>query len=312
MPRAMNVVPLHPSAVSQFTADVQSFLRHLRAARRSPNTIAHYEESLRSFERFLLASGRDLATSTVTKRDVQDYILDQQERVSDGTVVARFRVLRAFFNWAVRDEVIDASPMDRMPQPAQQERPPDILTDDQIAAMLRVCSGRGFEDRRDTAILRLLIDTGMRRSEVGNLSVEDVDIDQQIARVVGKGDRVRYAPFGDKTAVALDKYRRLRDAHKYGRLPELWISAQGPMRGQGIAWVVDRRARMAGVGHVHAHQFRHTFAHLQKRDGVPDEVIERTAGWRPGSPMLRRYGSAAADERARALYRQHRAPGDRL
>jgi site-specific recombinase XerD len=152
----------------------------------------------------------------------------------------------------------------------------------------------------------------MRRSEIGNLSVEDVDIDQQIVRVVGKGNKVRYVPFGDRAATALDRYLRLRRTHRYAGLPHLWLSERGSMTGQGVAWVVERRAGQAGLGHVHAHQFRHTFAHQQKMAGVPDEVIERTAGWAPASPMLRRYGAAAADERARDAYRRYRAPGDRL
>ena len=75
-----------------------------------------------------------------------------------------------------------------------------MLTDDQLRRLLKACQGRAFADRRDTALLRLLLDTGMRRAEIAGLGVGDVDFDHNVALVLGKGRRPRACPFGRKAA----------------------------------------------------------------------------------------------------------------
>jgi len=79
---------------------------------------------------------------------------------------------------------------------SRPEQPVAVLSGEQIGALLRACHGSHFEDRRDEAIVRLLIDTGMRRGECAGLAVEDLDFDQDVAVVLGKGRRQRACPFG--------------------------------------------------------------------------------------------------------------------
>ncbi len=80
------------------------------------------------------------------------------------------------------------------------EQPPEVLSDDEIQRLLRACEGKGFEERRDTAIIRLLLDTGLRRREIATLTLDDVDMDAQTLTVLGKGSRIRVVPFGRKAA----------------------------------------------------------------------------------------------------------------
>jgi site-specific recombinase XerD len=108
--------------------------------------------------------------------------------------------------------------------------------------------------------MRLLIDTSMRRSELAGLKVADVDLDQDVALVLGKGRRERACPFGKKTAVALDRYLRARSRHPHRDLPNLWLAQKGALTPIASAKALDRRTRLAGLGHIHPHQFRHTFA----------------------------------------------------
>ncbi|WP_204332229.1 tyrosine-type recombinase/integrase [Geodermatophilus sabuli] len=103
--------------------------------------------------------------------------------------------------------------MERMRPPAFPEQPVDVLTDDELRALLTTCRGNTFENRRYTAILRMLIDTGMRAGELAGLSVEDLDPEQAVAFVLGKGRRDRAAPYGAEAADALRRYLRARDLH---------------------------------------------------------------------------------------------------
>jgi site-specific recombinase XerD len=135
--------------------------------------------------------------------------------------------------------------MAAMRPPVLPDAPPAVFTDAQLTGLLRACEGRDLPSRRDTAILRLLLDTGMRRAEIAGLKVEDVDLAQNLAYVVGKGRRPRVCPFGRKTAQALDRYLRVRSAHPQADTPHLWLGLWGPMTPNGIYQVVrtGRRRR---------------------------------------------------------------------
>lgn len=198
-----------------------------------------------------------------------------------------------------------------MKPPAVPETPVAILAEDQQRKLVAACEGKAWEDRRDMAVIRLFIDTGMRKSELGLLNVFDIDLDERVAIVLGKGRRPRACPFGSKTASALDRYMHLRARHAHAETTDaLWLGKQGPLRAAGVRSLIDRRAAKAGVGHIHPHQFRHSYAHRWLADGGNEGDLMRLMGWR-SREMLSRYGASAADERARVAY-QKRSPGDRF
>jgi site-specific recombinase XerD len=174
--------------------------------------------------------------------------------------------------------------------------------------LLRTAEGKGFNERRDSAILLVLFDTGIRRGELLGLRVEDVELRERLAYVTGKGGHTRAVRFGTKTAVALDRYLRLRRGHRYAGSEALWLGQDGPLGESGVAIMLAKRCTAAGLPRLHPHQLRHTFAHEYLANGGQEGDLQRLAGWR--SPlMLRRYGASLADERARKAYT---SPADRL
>jgi integrase/recombinase XerC len=288
----------------------RSFRRTLEAENKSPRTIEAYTDAVRLLAIYCQAHGHPILARQLCREHIQDFVADQLARWKPTTAHNRYRGLHAFFKWAVAEGDLQASPMDGMRPPQLPEQPVDVVRAEQLTRLLRTCEGRDFPSRRDTAIILLLVDTGMRRAECVGMTLDDVDLDQRIVWVLGKGRRPRALPIGRKTAQALDRYLRAREGHRLAHLPQLWVGRNGPMTPSGIYQVVHDRARAAGLPAMHPHQLRHAFATSWLAEGGNENELMLVAGWK-SRIMIDRYTRATAVERARASHARL-SPGDRL
>lgn len=199
-----------------------------------------------------------------------------------------------------------------MKHPKLETKVVPIIADDDLRALLEVTKGRDLLDRRDHAMLRVLIDTGMRRGELVGLTTGDVDLDAGVLVVrrskTGSG---RLVPVGAKSTKALDAYLRRRPTHRDAERPELWLGIHGrsPERARVRCCGCDAdRPASRTCTPVSSGTRQHTGGLIA---GGQEQDLARIAGWSPGSAMLARYGASAASERAKQAHRTI-APGDSL
>lgn len=275
----------------------------LRADRKSPQTLKGYGDGLRFYLDWCQA-GQRVPLDRLSLRTWTAELLDGG--AAAATARARQLAVRRFSAWLAEEGEIEVDPFIGVKPPKLDSKVVEPLTDEQLRALLKACIPpkgtdrvRALPYRRDEAILRLMLESGVRAGEVVALEVGDVDLAEGTATIRrGKGGKGRTVPFGPETALAIDRYLRLRPHHRLADRPALWLG--GRSRGftyDALHKTLGERAQAAGVDGFHPHLLRHTAAHRWLRAGGSESGLMAVAGWtRPD--MLMRYTRAQASSRA--------------
>ncbi len=301
---AAQVVPIAtPFAANEAILESWQLSLHGKA----PRTVTLYMQEARRFAEWLRATGRPAAAPgdllAVTKQDVEAWLTSlRAEGRAQNTMRNRWVVLRNFYGWALAEGEVETNPVERVVVAKGGNPAPDVLTDEELKRLLKACEGSDFNARRDLAMVRLMLATGVRVSELCDLTLGDLDLMNRLVLVRhGKGDKARLVRFDAPTAAALDRYKRVRARHRFAALPWLWIGNRGKVTRKGVPKMLDRRSAEAGIDHVHPHQLRHTWADRWLRMGGNEGDLQRLGGWE-SAEIMRRYGEARAIDRALSAY----------
>ena len=283
-------------------AEINSFALRLAAKGKAAKTIRTYTEAVQWLAARGLSGRPSLGSwEQVTSRDVQRWMAWLLGRYSAAYASNQYRALQQLFKWlAAEDELPD--PMAGLAPPRVAAKLVPVFAPGELIRLERACAGRGFAQRRDTAIIAVLTATGIRLSELAGLHCGDVDLWQREVTVRGKGGKDRIVRIGHQAARSLDRYLRARSRHAQAWRPQLWLGAgnREALTAAGIYQMTGRRGRQCGVD-AFPHRCRHHFSHTWLDRGGPEGDLMELNGW--SSPqMLRRYGASARSARARRTY----------
>ena len=265
------------------------FLDHLRYERNvSAHTLRNYESDLTQFFDFLVPSKTENTGKPASKRSSVSTVkrtgpaIEQVDHLTirewlatlhsghkkKASIARKLAALRTFFQFLVREEVIESNPAKLVATPRKEKKLPVHLSIEDAVRFIETPDAETEFGKRDRAILELLYATGIRVGELVNINLRDIDFKNKLLRVFGKRRKERIVPFGDPAAKALQEYLSVREKFlmnapvtKRDAQP-LILNYQGTrMTTRSVGRLVEKYIRLcAGIHDISPHALRHSFA----------------------------------------------------
>jgi integrase/recombinase XerD len=293
-----------------FSQAVAGYELYFQARHLSPNTFADYSNTFRKFTHFL---NSDPPVTTITSKDIEAFLADQDE-VSNKTLLNYHVGLSALWTWLVNEGIAPLHIVHKVQRPRPEKRDIQPYTEVDIRAMLGAIERSNsyktaHKDEvtkalqhveRNRAILLILLDTGLRASELCELRIHQVDLRNRHLVVMGKGSKERMIPFCARTGQAIWRYVSTRPEDPIDDYLILTEAGTGLDR-HDLRKTIGRIGNRAGVQRVNVHRFRHTFAINFLRNGGEPYSLQRLLG-HSTMEMVKTYLSIAQAD----LDRNHR------
>ena len=251
--------------------------------------------------------------TTVTAFEGHPYHPEEKRPLTPGTICRYYTSLSAFFNWAIREEIITGSPLKNIPRPRVPKFMPDPFSEAEIRALLTACKQLPEKSAlRATAIILVLLDTGMRLNELLSMVLPNLDLEAGRAKIFGKGAKERYVYFGKSTKRALWRYISLARAEPVLGAENVFLNEDGRAIPQRyLAHILAKVSKWGGVQKVHPHRFRRTAAIQFLRNGGNIFALQKLLGHET-LDMVRHYVELASNDVAKAHQQASPVDGWRL
>ncbi|MGX6969361.1 tyrosine recombinase XerC [Vagococcus bubulae] len=261
------------------------FLRYLIDERHySLQTKLAYEDDVTHFFEFLEETGNS-DYLTISFQDARVYLAYLHDKeYSRNTISRKISSLRSFYQFLIKNEWIKDNPFSYIQMKKKQNKLPSFLYEKEIAILFDSVSGQSLLDKRNRALLELLYATGIRVSECVSIELNDLDMDNGIVLINGKGGKQRYVPFGSFCADALQEYlttTRVELMAKYHCTHEtLFINHHGQeLTAKGVQYILDKLIKQSSLTtNIHPHIFRHTFATHLLDNGADMRTVQELLG----------------------------------
>ena len=275
---------------------VNKFLIYLKVEKNySKHTLINYSHDLKDFYAFL--SGRPLGDLDVVF--LRKYLVVLKEKnLSKRSVARKMAAFRTFFKFLIREGYLKKNPMSALRTPKLEKKLPMVLDENEVSRLME-SPANDLIGRRDRAILETLYSTGMRVSEVVQLSMEGVDFIGGVCRVLGKGSKERICPIGDRALRSIRHYLELRETEEQSQKKKLgqqalFLNHSPHERGsritdRSVRRIVDRYIeKTCRRENISPHTLRHSFA---------THLMNRGADLRSVQELLGQIGRASCRER---------------
>ena len=252
----------------------------------SKATASAYGTDLKQLVDFLVDSGVE-GPAEVETSHLREFVYHLRESGRGSSTVRRkISSIRTYFGFLHTEAIIEADPSELLEGPKTGRRLPSVLSLDQVEAMIAAAEGTGRLALRDRAFLELMYATGVRISEAIGLRIRDLDLEEALVKVRGKGSKERIVPFGGKAAEALEAYIRTSrpELARSGTPGEVggavFLSVRGRPLSRMAAWKIVRKyVDRAGITkHVTPHTLRHTFATHLLEGGADLAAVQEMLG----------------------------------
>ena len=309
--------------------DVEMFIEHCELKELSQKTIGSYEQTLRLLMLYLDEQGIT-RTEKITHLDIQRYVKNIKERgkytvtsnpnsgnykerrmdfgkkVSDVTINNYLRNMSAFFNWCVEEDLILRSPVKRGDFIKVERKPLEFVSDEDFKRLLRNMNTASFSEYRDSIIVQLLLDTGMRINECLLIQVSDVDLPKRCIYLPAentKGKKGRYVFYSDKMATLLQRWMKYKD--RYRDSDFLFCTNKGKrVQVSNFETNVRKYAHRIGLKDIHPHVFRNNFAKRFLMSGGDIYTLSKILGHSSVTVTEQAYLDITQDDLAE-MYRKH-------
>ena len=257
-----------PGPAARNDAAIARFVAHLTHEKRaSPRTIAAYRDDLARYAAFLAQAHGGTELSHAGSEAVRGFVAQQhRDGLAATSIQRRLSACRSLYRWLLREGLARSNPADAIRAPKAPRKLPNVLDADEAGALLELPHDAPLA-ARDRAMLELFYSSALRLSELCALEWRDLDLDEGLVRLEGKGDRTRIVPVGRKAIEALLAWRR--EAPGSGPCGHVFAGRNGPISPRAVQKRLKLLAQRQGIWkRVHPHLMRHSCAsHLLESSG---------------------------------------------